>query len=320
MNGQKRINGRVIKGPSFTLRGITSSLIKANYAFIVYLIFRVRIGLRNLEETIKVPAICENNEEIEENSNDVNIVDYDCIGNQTVGDNMELVGIEGENTDNNIISNPNKTSSEYTLNSLPNVFMIKNNNLENNIYSNSPINFYLKGQLKERDELSNSKNIELNMNEIDDKAVCDFNKDDATNANLTCSLDLMSNTKTTNLTFKDNEVTIGNKSLYLISLNKIQFAYSNSGPSESPDSSDTDNKNGTFSQRSYLNSKKGSDHKAVIISVSIVAVVVVIGGLLAIWLYLSKIKKAKALSVSENVQVTSNQDDSGATNIDMIKN
>ena len=159
------------------------------------------------------------------------------------------------------------------------------------------------------------KNLEALFNWLDS---CD--QDAATNANLTCSLDLMSNTKTTNLTFKDNEVTIGNKSLYLISLNKIQFAYSNSGPSESPDSSDTDNKNGTFSQRSYLNSKKGSDHKAVIISVSIVAVVVVIGGLLAIWLYLSKIKKAKALSVSENVKVASNQDDSGATNIDMIKN
>ena len=322
MNSQKTINGRVIKGPSFTLRGITSSQINEGYAFIVYLIFRIRIGLRNLEETIKVPAICENSKEIEENDNDVNIVDYNCIGNQTIDDNLELVRIEGENTNNLIINNPDKTSSEYTTESLPNIFIIKNNNLENNIYRTSPINFYLQGTLKERDDLTNIKNISMNMNEINDKAICDFYKDDTTSTNFTCSLEINNNTQTTNLTFKDNEVTIGDKFIYLNSLNKIQFAYSNLGQSESSDSIDTGNKNETNSQRSYINRKKSSDHNTIIISVSIVAGVVVIGGLLVIWLYISKIKKAKTLnpeSISQGIKASTNVDETGVTNINMIK-
>ena len=47
----KTINGRVIQGPSFTLRGITSNQVSARHAFVVYLIFIFSGRLRNLEET-----------------------------------------------------------------------------------------------------------------------------------------------------------------------------------------------------------------------------------------------------------------------------
>ena len=38
MNGHKEINGRIIKGPSLVLRGITSSEINTKHAFLIYLL------------------------------------------------------------------------------------------------------------------------------------------------------------------------------------------------------------------------------------------------------------------------------------------
>ena len=130
MNGQKEINGRIIQGPSLKLRGITTSQINSRHAFLVYLTFKLKHSLRNLQETLRIPAICEINNEIEETNDDVNIVDYDCIGNETVKGNYSLTDIEADNSEYNLnnilINNPYKNISDYTYENIPLLFMLKN--------------------------------------------------------------------------------------------------------------------------------------------------------------------------------------------------
>ena len=81
LNSEKEINGRTIHGPTLRLRGITNSQINSHHAFLIYLIFKLKqpIALRNLEETVELGAICEIMDDVEENKNDTNIVDYECI-------------------------------------------------------------------------------------------------------------------------------------------------------------------------------------------------------------------------------------------------
>ena len=146
MNGQKEINGQIIEGPSLTLRGITTSQINTNHAFLVYLTFKLKNSLRNLEDkTKKIKAICETNKEVKESNDIINIVDYDCIGTEPINDNYEFTGIEGDNINNDIaIKNPNKESSDYSQNNLPLLFIIEKNNIDKqNFTNNEKIDFYL---------------------------------------------------------------------------------------------------------------------------------------------------------------------------------
>ena len=91
LNDQKEINGMSISGPSFILSGITSSQINTRHAFLIYLTFIVKYDFRNLEENvIKIPALCEIEKGVEKTDNDINIIDYNCIGNSTIDDNYKL--------------------------------------------------------------------------------------------------------------------------------------------------------------------------------------------------------------------------------------
>ena len=86
MNGVKEINNRNVNGPSLNMRGITSSQINSRHAFLIYLTFQIKHGLRSLQGEngdIRMPAICEIVDSVDETDNDVNMVDYECIGNQT---------------------------------------------------------------------------------------------------------------------------------------------------------------------------------------------------------------------------------------------
>ena len=129
MNGEKEINGKNIYGPTLFLRGITSSQINTRHAFLVYLTFKIKYGLRNLQETIKMDAFCEIEEGVEQIEDYVNIVDYECIGNTNIDDNYDLIGLEEGDNDGNIVNSDfneinkiiketdnltNKTSSNIT--------------------------------------------------------------------------------------------------------------------------------------------------------------------------------------------------------------
>ena len=81
MNGVKEVNNKVIQGPTLSMTGITSSQINTRHAFIIYLTFKLKTSLRYLEEKeITMEAICEIKEGVEQTSNDVNLVEYECIG------------------------------------------------------------------------------------------------------------------------------------------------------------------------------------------------------------------------------------------------
>jgi hypothetical protein len=102
LNSEKEINGKTIKGPKLNLRGETNSQINSGHAFIIYLIFKLKqpLIIRNLqgvEDTIRIKAICEIIKGVEESQNEMNIVDYECIGdsqdidlNSFVLDNIEV--------------------------------------------------------------------------------------------------------------------------------------------------------------------------------------------------------------------------------------
>ena len=104
MNVEKVINNRNIYGPSFLIRGITSSQINPGHTFLIYLIFSIKHNIRNLEgeeETIKIPGLCEVINEVEETNDDVNIVEYICIGNQTSNINLTNYALDKIEEGNN---------------------------------------------------------------------------------------------------------------------------------------------------------------------------------------------------------------------------
>lgn len=147
MNGEKEINGKTYKGPSFMLRGITCSQINTNHAILVYLTFALNNGLRNLADSIEVPAICQISEGIEETLDKINFVDYECIGNQTVNENYELIGVKIDNIDENIIKNASNYNSNYnTLNDIY-LFVIESEDFNNKTFIEKSIDFSFKGKI-----------------------------------------------------------------------------------------------------------------------------------------------------------------------------
>ena len=77
------INNKYIYGPSLIMRGITFSQINTRHAFLIYLTFKIKHRHRNLqEELLKIPAICEVLKGVDETSDDMLMVEYECIGNK----------------------------------------------------------------------------------------------------------------------------------------------------------------------------------------------------------------------------------------------
>ena len=230
MNGQKEINGQIISGPSFNLRGITSSQINTRHAFLIYLTFKIKHGLRNLQDIINLPALCQIKEEVEETLDYVNIVDYECIGNSTIDeDNYKLAEIE-EDDDNDIIINGNlneinkiinetdylnfKNKSDFTSMLIDNMifFYINNDNINTIKSSNNTFDFCLNGIINKQLIISNKKssslrhldsecidNIEIEINKINDKANCSFCPKEDLNASLVCNLAIKDYNETRNL-------------------------------------------------------------------------------------------------------------------------
>ena len=193
MNGQMEINGQLRHGPCFLIRGITCSQINSKHAFLIVLTFIVNERLRNLEEKLEVPTICEINQNYEESKDNINIVDYECIGKTEVdGEKYKLVGVIGENIDENILNDPTKKSSYYTKKDIPTIFIIENNDLVNKTITNIPFYFSFNGILKgdKSINLPNKAEAELEVYGLNDTAKCNFLKDEKLNANMTCMLNI----------------------------------------------------------------------------------------------------------------------------------
>ena len=253
MNDEKVINNKVIKGPSLRMKGITSSQINTGHAFIVYLTFKIKVATRNLEDnedTITMPAICEVVEGVDASTDDINIVEYVCIGNSTTEEDMtnyKLDNIEekkeeskpGETVESEIkASNLNelmasmteeklenlesKTESTFTYEELNKIVTFTMNEKIDNIKANNyKFNINITGSLNKELDAIVIEN-EFDLAEVDNKANCKFEiKDDKKTAELTCDLDVSNHKDIKAFSFKTSQVITENNEIYLSKLNDI---------------------------------------------------------------------------------------------------
>ena len=310
------------------------SEINSRHAFLIYLTFEIKHGLRNLQTQNKnITAICEIDEGVEINNN-VKIVDYECIGdagNDTLEEGAQLVGLKGNkiNLDSEKLKDADKTNSTYTDKDLPDVvFTILNNTLYNNTFTSKSFNFSFIGTLnQECENLTNENNIPLPINGIEENATCDFSKEQL-NASLICSLEIMSNYTEKNLAI-DNEITIKdikvalNLSTESEDLTELQFYYEPLYIEQiielttdiTPETDSTDQK------RLYYK-KSSSGSKAGMIVAIVIASVTVVGGLIEVSVYLLRIRKtniSNVTNISANIPTSANKNDTYVSDMKMIK-
>ena len=165
MNSKKTINDQTYNGPSLILRGITTSQINSRHAFLIYLTFKVKtLRRRNLEEQeIKLPAICQAVNTVEKSSDDVEMIDYECIANKTEEEdlsNFQLKEIEeGENDGLLKKSNLNKLAEtkkeedfirqepKFTLEDLLKYVTFEINSIQNQTAEKFNFDFKIEGKI-----------------------------------------------------------------------------------------------------------------------------------------------------------------------------
>jgi len=301
MNSVKEINGKLIKGPKLHLKGITHSKINSGHAFLIYLIFKIKQPLRNLEDskdTIRIRTICEVLEEVEESKNEANSVEYECIGdsNGTNLTNYTLLDID----DGDDINNLKKFISLKDLSKIENknIILFIMNTTENNQTSND-YNFDFKIDGKIDSNLSETQIYEnLTMNEINDPSNCIFIIEKDKKANLNCKLNIEKYKDIKLLTFNTTKISYDKEnSISLDGLNEVYLINLNN---------DTENKNeiifNNIYNRNNRNNKK--NNKTGVIVGTIVSVFVV-ATLAFVTTYICFKKKSK-LSVPNEQNIPSN--------------
>ena len=296
MNGEMEINSKIIQGPCFLMRGITCSQISSKHAFLILLTFEIKDRLRNLEEQIEVPTICQISETIEETSEDINIVDYECIGTIRVDSSYNLVGIKGDNIDKNILNDPFKNFSYYTEDDIPTRFIIERTKSDNKTFTDIPFNFPFNGNLKGKKAsiLPNNVDTQLEIYGFNETAKCNFLRNENLNANLSCAINMYEQ-ELNNLTFKNPEIKIGDYDLFLNHINKIYFTL------EKSEEIDT----------IPLGKKSSSNHNTLIIVLSVIIGVIVLAALIVGLLYFLKIKKTKDINQDSNIKNINEKDNTG---------
>ena len=239
LNSNKVINGRTLYGPSLLLRGITNSQINTRHAFLIYLTFKIKTRTRNLEDEKKIPTICEALNNSYEITDDVNIIDYECIGNSTENENEDLYNYELNNIEEgnnegilkesnleeivkktNLQDLSNKYKPNFLLNDLMRIVTFEINEVKDQISSNLKFDFNIDGKInKELNPMS--VNVKLKLSEIEEEADCNFNIEQNKTANLSCKINLEKYKNKTLFTFKTSEINIKDNDIYLSKINEI---------------------------------------------------------------------------------------------------
>ena len=298
LNSEKEINGRTIHGPTLRLRGITNSQINTGHAFLIYLIFKLKQDtfFRNLEETVKLEAICEIIDGVEETKNDTNIVDYECIAeNKDNKQISELINIEeGNNNDMikksnlmDLVSQKNLSNldniSQFKLEDLMKIVTFTMNGIKNQTANNNIFDFKIDGEINKN--ISSDKIIgELQMNEFQDlKSNCTFNIEEQQKANLNCNLNVEKYKEQKIFTFRTSELSNENLTVTLADLDKIFLINDRE-----------DSFNSTMITKRIIN-KSSKKKKTAVIVVSIIAsLIVVIAAVFLTYFYLLAKKNANA--------------------------
>ena len=246
LNQKKIINGKEIYGPTLMLLGLTRNEIPQFHALLTYLTFKVKYSdnLRNLEEEIKIPTICEIVESVDEAVDEINKVEYECIGDISEYENEEmnftlneLVNLEENPNDNvkvlrnsnlnevikekNIKKLLNKTSTTFTLKNFVDTSLFIFDEIKNQTSDNLIFNFSLNGKLN--NELYPSKiYVDLSIAEIKDKyANCTFEIKENKEANLNCYLNIEDYKDYKTLSFKTTTIDYDEKSIFIDSIHEI---------------------------------------------------------------------------------------------------
>ena len=127
----------------------------------------------------------------------------------------------------------------------------------------------------------------MELKETDDKVLCDFTRDkESLKANFICNLNIKNESNIrplSNLTFKNNEIKIGEVDLLLDSLDKINITY--------------DNIDGDFHANAR---KKSSSNKTTIIVICVVVGIVVACGVVIALIYIFKNKMKNKMKIENN--------------------
>ena len=221
----KIINNIYFYGPFLRLRWITINQINSRHTFIIYLIFIPKISLRNLEENkVKISALCEIFEDVEETSNDVKMVEYEFIGNYTSSENLSDFNLfmieEGNNenvlkksnlndlaSSNNLEKLEDKNNSEFTLENLMKIVIFEMNIENETIKTNNSIfNFVINGTLnKDLGKIFSIKK-EFHLSEIETKADCIFTVSENKTGNLSCDLNVENYSDIKTFSFRTSQI------------------------------------------------------------------------------------------------------------------
>ena len=237
LNSNKIINERIFYGPSLILRGITNSQINTRHAFLIYLTFKIKTRIRNLEDEKKIPTICEALNNSNEITDDVNVIDYECIGNSTKNENLynyELNNIEEGNNEGilkesnlgdivketNLENLSNKYQPNFSLNDLMRIITFEMNEVKDQVSSDLKFDFNIDGKInKELNPMS--VNAKLKLSEIEEEADCNFNIEQNKTANLSCKINLEKYQNKAFFSFKTSEINIKDNDIYLSKINEI---------------------------------------------------------------------------------------------------
>lgn len=323
-NVSRIINGKTYIGPYLRLKGITNNQINSRHAFLIYLTFKIKHGLRYLQEEKNetIPAICEIEGKVEESQNSKNLVDYDCMGEGDIPAGSVLVGLKGDkyNINDEILIGKDPLKDESTFDSDNIVSFDINNLIKNNENSNSKIyNFSFLGKIWTFGENNSNliesvinTNILIPMKEIEEPSLCHYYKDNQLDESLICSLEIK-NKKNISIYFfnASNGLKIENITLFL---EHIESYYNISDNQTEKETTDISN-----NETIIYNKKRSSGISGGVIAVIIIASVAVLGGLSAFSIYFFKIRKPEPTKMPNLSQINDVKNSTTYVSQDIIK-
>ena len=287
MYGIYEKNNQIFNGPKLRIRGITTYKIKKGHAFLIYLTFKKKYTwrkIKNLEykNSIILSSICEIKNIIKRNSDDLCIVDYECVSNSDIKENLinyKLEKIEeGENrgilkksninelTIGKNMNNFMKKNSVYKIIDFMKTLNFKIKKLENQKAKENIFDFILEGKLN-KDNAKYPIKGKLELNEVNDKINCEITKE-----NLHCRLEVNYYKNISLFTFLAYKLE-GSTSVYISNLDKICL----------------------LNEPNDINSKSKSSLKLIFLCISVG--VVFIGIIIAIYSYICNTSKSSYLKI-----------------------
>ena len=312
LNSNMNINGQEISGLKMIMRGITTDEIVNDHAFLVTVtlkIFSTRRNLRNIEEKEekvedeRVKTICVVRNSTDKSNSDLNLVEYECIGNRTEKDYLsqdnvilgELKAGYGEDSNNNdndknkeftessnladiflktnLEEIRNKTESSYTFEDLLKTSTFTLEDIVNQVSDSYDFDIKLNGKIN-RDLPPQTIDGKLKIKELKNKtADCQIIIGEKKNAVLQIKANLEGYEELKQFSFKTTEVGGENNTIYLSHLDEVKLVHKD---------------------KEEIEEKKKADIiKIVLIVAAVVLVVGAVVGIILLKKFLSKKNKNK---------------------------